>query len=67
MSSTSRRLYTSRKVDEWLFTGYSDNLLTMGKMMPIEDVPNFDRFGWFYMVRLLIKQIQSFSVFSDNS
>lgn len=49
MSSTSRRLYTSKKVDEWLFTGYSDNLLTMGKMMPIEDVPNFDRFGWFYM------------------
>ncbi|KYN06540.1 PREDICTED: protein croquemort-like [Cyphomyrmex costatus] len=48
LSSTNRRYYISKTVDELLFTGYSDNLLTMGKMMPIDDVPAFDRFGWFY-------------------
>ncbi|XP_036144052.1 protein peste-like isoform X2 [Monomorium pharaonis] len=48
LSSTSRRYYTSKMVDELLFTGYSDSLLSMGKMMPLEDVPFFDRFGWFY-------------------
>ncbi|XP_011878460.1 PREDICTED: protein croquemort [Vollenhovia emeryi] len=49
LSSTNRRYYTSKTVDELLFTGYTDSLLTMGKVMPMEDVPSFDRFGWFYM------------------
>lgn len=41
-----------------LFAGYSDNLITMGKMMPIEEeMPSYDRFGWFYTVRLLIREI----------
>ncbi|XP_071563110.1 protein croquemort [Temnothorax nylanderi] len=49
LTSTSRRHYTSKTVGELLFTGYSDNLLTMSKVMPMNDAPPFDRFGWFYM------------------
>lgn len=65
LSSTSRQYYNSKTVDELLFTGYSDNLLTMSKAVPVDDVPTFDRFGWFYMVRLLIKQSILFLLFSD--
>lgn len=48
---SARNIYTTRTVDELLFTGYRDNLLAMGKIM-IDDpeIPAFDRFGWFYMV-----------------
>ncbi|KMQ88420.1 protein croquemort-like protein [Lasius niger] len=48
---STRKLYTRKTVDELLFTGYSDGILTMGKMMVTDpDIPAFDRFGWFYMV-----------------
>ncbi|GAB1863256.1 Scavenger receptor class B member 1 [Camponotus japonicus] len=44
-----RNLSTIKTVDELLFTGYSDSLLTMGKMMVNDpEIPIFDRFGWFY-------------------
>ena len=47
---STRKLYTRKTVDELLFTGYSDGILTMGKMMVTDpDIPAFDRFGWFYM------------------
>jgi len=55
LSSTSRQYYSRKTVDELLFTGYSDSLLTMSKAVSVDDVPTFDRFGWFYMVCLLIK------------
>lgn len=56
LTSTNRRYYNSKTVDELLFTGYTDSLLTMSKVMPVDDVPAYDRFGWFYMVRWLIRQ-----------
>ncbi|KAL0101923.1 hypothetical protein PUN28_018466 [Cardiocondyla obscurior] len=49
LTSTSRRHYYRKTVDELLFTGFSDSLFTMSKIMPMDDVPTFDRFGWFYM------------------
>lgn len=49
LSSTSRRYYISKTVDELLFSGYTDSLVTMSKIMPVEDVPTYDRVGWFYM------------------
>jgi len=57
LSSTSRQIYVSKTVDELLFSGYSDNLLTMSKVVPVDDIPTYDRFGWFYMVCLLIRQV----------
>lgn len=67
LSSTSRQVYTRKTVDEMLFAGYSDNLITMGKMMPLGDVPTYDRFGWFYMVCLLIREaIFSFLLISSE-
>ncbi|XP_067210701.1 protein peste isoform X2 [Linepithema humile] len=47
---SGRKLYTCRTVDELLFTGYPDILLTMGKtIVSNEDIPAYDRFGWFYL------------------
>lgn len=59
---SGRKIYTSKTVDELLFTGYSDTLLTMGKIMASDEVPAFDRFGWFYMVCLSATTL-SFSLF----
>ena len=48
---TGRKIYHRKTVDELLFGGYSDTVLSMGKLMaPDPDMPAFDRFGWFYMV-----------------
>ncbi|XP_070149946.1 protein croquemort [Polyergus mexicanus] len=45
-----RKLYTRRTVNELLFSGYSDDILTMGSSMANDpEIPMFDRFGWFYM------------------
>lgn len=52
MGSSHRKIYVRKTVDELLFTGYTDSLLTMGKMMSEADVPSYDRFGWFYMVSI---------------
>ncbi|KAL6268646.1 hypothetical protein P5V15_001780 [Pogonomyrmex californicus] len=49
LTTTGRRVHNSKTVNEMLFAGYSDNLLTMSKMMPVDDVPTYDRFGWLYM------------------
>ncbi|EFN81088.1 protein croquemort [Harpegnathos saltator] len=46
---TSSKIYVTKTVGELLFTGYSDTLLTMGKMLVTDDTPLYDRFGWFYM------------------
>jgi scavenger receptor class B protein 1 len=58
MTSTRRKIYNSNTVDQLLFTGYVDTLLTMSKMVPIgDDIPSHDRFGWLYTVRLLVKRV----------
>ncbi|XP_072749950.1 protein peste [Anoplolepis gracilipes] len=46
---STRQLYIQKTVDELLFTGYTDSLLSMGKLMITDpSIPTFDRFGWFY-------------------
>ncbi|OAD55216.1 Protein croquemort, partial [Eufriesea mexicana] len=49
MLSTSN-VHISKTVDELLFTGYDDSLIEMGRMVSGEDIPPFDKFGWFYMM-----------------
>lgn len=46
-------IHIVKTVDELLFTGYEDPLITMGQMAVDdgEEIPPFDRFGWFYLVR----------------
>ncbi|XP_012271292.1 protein croquemort-like [Orussus abietinus] len=42
-------LFVTKTVDELLFTGYEDPIINMGKLAASEeDIPPFDRFGWFY-------------------
>ncbi|EZA62873.1 hypothetical protein DMN91_003151 [Ooceraea biroi] len=49
LGSSDRSIHIHKTVDELTFTGYSDSLFTMGKMMASDDVPPYDRFAWFYM------------------
>ena len=46
-------VHTTKMVDQLLFRGYEDALIELGRMAADlgEDVPPFDKFGWFYMVR----------------
>ncbi|XP_066598162.1 protein croquemort-like [Prorops nasuta] len=47
--SSSSQLYIVKSIDELLFTGYDDTVIKMGKLAVAEDdIPPFDRFGWFY-------------------
>ena len=40
-----------KTVDELLFAGYKDTIIEMGKLANLdEEIPPYDRFGWFYMV-----------------
>lgn len=50
---SSLDVHTTKTVDQLLFKGYDDTLIELGKMAAGmgEDVPPFDKFGWFYMVR----------------
>ncbi|CAL7934631.1 unnamed protein product [Xylocopa violacea] len=44
------RLHTTKTVEELLFKGYEDTLIDLGRIAGIgEDIPPFDKFGWFYM------------------
>lgn len=52
MLATSN-VHITKTVDELLFRGYDDSLIEIGRMAAIaDDIPPFDKFGWFYMVRL---------------
>ncbi|XP_014468145.1 PREDICTED: protein croquemort-like [Dinoponera quadriceps] len=43
-------VHIKKTVEQLLFVGYEDNLLTMGKMLASDtEMPLYDRFGWFYM------------------
>ncbi|XP_032665958.1 protein croquemort-like isoform X2 [Odontomachus brunneus] len=47
---STTKLYVTKTVNQLLFVGYPDNLLSMGKMMVSDiDMPPYDRFAWFYM------------------
>lgn len=51
LNQFSNKIYVVKTVDELLFNGYDDKLITMGKMSGLdEDSPPFDKFGWFYTV-----------------
>lgn len=49
----NQQMTVVKSVDELLFTGYSDDMITMARTMSIfgtdVEVP-FDKFGWFYTV-----------------
>ncbi|XP_076655822.1 protein croquemort [Halictus rubicundus] len=47
---SSSSVHTTKTVDELLFTGYDDSLIKLGRLATVgEDIPPFDKFGWFYM------------------
>ncbi|KAK2581278.1 hypothetical protein KPH14_008068 [Odynerus spinipes] len=46
--SSKSNLSVTKTVDELLFTGYEDTIINMGKAAVADEVPPFDRFGWFY-------------------
>ncbi|KAL2732609.1 protein croquemort-like [Vespula maculifrons] len=47
--SSKSNLSITKTVGELLFTGYDDTIINMGKVAAADEVPPFDRFGWFYM------------------
>lgn len=51
-----QKVHVIKTVDEMLFTGYSDDLIDVAQQMTMfSDVKvPFDRFGWFYTVRITI-------------
>lgn len=48
---SSSKVHITKTVNEWLFAGYDDSLIRIGRLAAMEgdDTPPFDRFGWFYM------------------
>ncbi|XP_043512147.1 protein croquemort-like [Frieseomelitta varia] len=48
---SASEVHTTKTVDQLLFRGYEDALIELGRMAAElgEDVPPFDKFGWFYM------------------
>lgn len=47
---SENEIHVVKTVDELLFKGYSDPIISMGKMAVAENIPPFDKFGWFYLV-----------------
>lgn len=46
----SSSVNTMKTVGELLFDGYDDTLIKLGRLATMgEDIPPFDKFGWFYM------------------
>lgn len=49
----NERVHVTKNASEWLFDGFEDPLINLAKGNPLfvgEDIPPFDKFGWFYMV-----------------
>lgn len=50
-----QKLHVTKTANQWLFEGYEDPIIDVAKgiasILGVGDVP-FDRFGWFYMVRV---------------
>ena len=56
MSQLKMQIYITKTINELLFEGYVDKLIDMKNAVPLPDEdesPPFDRFGWFYMVKIL--------------
>ena len=50
----NQKFHVTKNASEWLFDGYEDQMINLAKDNPFlnaGDIP-FDRFGWFYMVKL---------------
>ena len=47
---SSSEVHVTKTVGELLFAGYEDSLINLGRMAAMgEEIPPFDKFGWFYM------------------
>ncbi|XP_076673421.1 protein croquemort isoform X2 [Andrena cerasifolii] len=47
---SSSEVHVTKTVGELLFSGYEDSLINLGRMAAMgEEIPPFDKFGWFYM------------------
>ena len=42
------QLFITKTVNEFLFEGYEDPFLTLALKIPMEILPPFDKFAWFY-------------------
>lgn len=53
-----QKVHITKTANEWLFEGYADPIISVAKeiasILGVGDIP-FDRFGWFYQVRLSLK------------
>lgn len=50
----SQKVHVTKNASEWLFDGYEDPMINLAKdytFLDAGDIP-FDKFGWFYMVRI---------------
>lgn len=57
ISALSTKLWKETTVDELLFSGYEDTLINLARSMPqLKNlpIPDYDRFGWFYKVNIII-------------
>lgn len=51
LNQFSNKIYFVKTVDQLLFSGFDDKIMTLGRMAGMdEDAPPFDKFGWFYLV-----------------
>lgn len=52
LNQFSNKINIVKPVEELLFKGFDDEIITMGKLSGMDDeAPPFDKFGWFYEVR----------------
>lgn len=59
--------YVTKTVNELMFIGYPDTVLSMGKMMASDvDMPPYDRFAWFYMVRSPTRLVTFFLLYGES-
>lgn len=55
---SSSEIHVTKTVDELLFSGYEDSLINLGRMAAMgEEIPPFDKFGWFYMVGVMHREL----------
>lgn len=55
LTTITSDIHIKKTVGEILFDGYNDALLDMARSMPMlagQGIPNYDKFGWFYKVRI---------------
>ena len=62
----NQKVHVTKNASEWLFDGYEDQMINLAKDNPFLDAGNipFDRFGWFYMVQLIIKNYNDLRLMS---